>query len=191
MKFLKTGLLVFLTIAIGVGVAIYRIADFEHSSAFFHNGGWMGSNKLSLGKDPLLTAQITVFALFALPSEEAIYLFAKRDEELQKLDAKNEYLLSGNVHQLKAKYWSITAYGKDLFLIPNQANRYSFSLSNLQTDSAGNFTIHIAYTQRNGNWLPAPKEGTFSLVLRIYKGEKTFVDSLSTTALPTINRIKG
>ncbi len=186
MKFIKPFLFVLLALIIGVALAVYRIAGFESNDAFFHNGSWIGSKHLPLGKDNLLTAQVSCFALFALPSEEAIYLFAKRDEQQHKFHSKNDYTITGNIYQIHANYWSITAYGKDLFLIPNRAERYSFNNSTIKTDSAGNFSIAVSSKEKPGNWLPAPDDAQFGLVLRIYKGEKDFIEQLDTTALPEI-----
>jgi hypothetical protein len=186
-KYFKTFLFVLISILVGLGVAIFRIADFEHSNAFFHNGNWMGSKDLPLGKDDLLTAQITCFALFALPGEEAIYLFAKRDKDKEKFHSKNNYIISGNVNQIHAKYWSITAYGKDHFLIPNSVQRYAFNNSSIElNDSTGNFSITVSSEQHPGNWLPSPKDAGFSLVLRIYRGEKDFIAHLEEAVLPEI-----
>lgn len=190
MKFLKAFLFVVVACALGIGIAIFRIKDFENSPAFFKNGAWRGTTNLPLGKDPLLTAQITVFALFALPSEEAVYLFAGRDNNNEKLNAANDYTITGNIHQIQSKYWSITAYGKDLYLIPNADSRFGFSSTALVTDSAGNFTINVSAQKKSGNWLPVKEGAPFSLVLRIYKGEKSFMDKLQNTPLPEIKIVK-
>jgi hypothetical protein len=178
-----------LAIALGLALAVYRIADVDSSKAFFHNGSWIGSNSLPLGKNNLLTAQVTLFGLFALPSDEAIYLFSRKDDHAELLNGIHDYVLTGNFTQIKAKYWSITAYGKDLFLIPNEVNRYSFNNSNLQTDSLGNFSIIISEAKQSGNWLPIEKDKRFNLVLRIYKGDEAFVSHLGIVALPIIKRV--
>lgn len=183
---LKRFAFIFLAIVIGIGVGVYRIADVEHSRAFFTNGCWKGSKNLPLGQDNLLTAQVTAFALFALPGTEAIYLVANKDEKTERLTSENDYIIEGNINQIQAKYWSITAYGTDLYLIPNKANRYAFNNSNLKTDSAGNFTIHLSQEPKAGNWLPTPRHAKFNLVLRIYRGESNFLSGLEKTSLPTI-----
>ena len=187
-KFWKPILFILLAVICGIGVAVYRIADIENSQAFFHNGSWMGSKELALGEDKLITAQVSVFALFALPSKEAIYLFARRDEKKELLNSANDYTITGNVNQLKAAYWSITAYGKDLYLIPNADNRYSFNNSTLQSDSIGNFTITLSPSKKGTNWLPTPDHAKFNLVLRIYKGKADFLSTLEQTSLPEIKR---
>lgn len=179
----------FLAVITGLAVGVFRIVNVESSKVFFTNGSWTGSQSLPLGEDNLLTAQVSTFALFALPSEEAIYLFARHDEQHEKLNGENDYTLTGNINQIKAKYWSITVYGKDLYLIPNEANRFSFNNSNLQTDSAGNFSITVSNKKQSGNWLPSPEDARFNLVLRIYKGERNFVAHLNEVPLPSIRRL--
>jgi len=175
-------------VLLGLAIAVYRIADLENSKAFFHNGNWTGSNSLPLGKNNLLTAQITVFGLFALPSDEAIYLFARRDDNQKLFNGNYEYVIEGNLHDIKAKYWSITIYGKDLFLIDNEIGRFSFNNSNLLTDSFGNFSIDISPSKKFGNWLPSKEGGRFNLVLRIYNGDKQFVSELQSASLPSIKK---
>lgn len=177
-----------LAILLGVGVGVYRIADFDNSNAVFKNGSWKGSKNLPLGKDNLLTAQITAFALFALPSSEAIYLVASKDKNQERLTSENDYTLTANVHDIRAKYWSITAYGTDLYLIPNEINRYSFNNRSIASDSSGNFTIHLSPTKKQGNWLPTPQKAKFYLVLRIYSGEADFLSSLESSTLPIIKK---
>jgi hypothetical protein len=189
-KWIKRLLFVFLAFLLALGVAFLRIKDTDNSTAFFKNGVWQGTTNLPLGKDPLITTQVALFALFALPSEEAVYLFARKDNLGNKLDGTKDYTITGNIHQLQANYWSITAYGKDLYLIPNEANRFGFSKSTIVTDSAGNFTIQISATAKEGNWLPAPAASPFGLLLRIYQGEKGFMEKLSSTPLPELKMTK-
>jgi len=189
-KYLKIFLFIFFSVTIGLLIGVYRIADFESNNLFFHNGSWIGSKNLPLGKDDLLTAQISVFALFALPSEEAVYLAALRDNHKQRLHSKNDYILSGNVNNIHAKYWSITAYGSDLFLIPNEEERYSFNNTNVETDSSGNFSIILSANKQQGNWLPSPQHAKYGLLFRLYQGKKGFVEHLDEAHLPEIKMLE-
>jgi hypothetical protein len=173
----------------GIGIAAWRIAGIEKSPAYRVYGSWRGTTDLALNKDDLVTTQVTLFALFALPSQEAVYLFASSDENQKRLNGNNNYTIEGNIHNIKAEYWSITAYGRDLYLIPNQANRYSFNRDNLKTDSLGNFKIVMSSTSTSGNWLPVQNGKKFELVLRLYDGEKDFMEHLDKATLPYIKRI--
>lgn len=190
MNYVKAFLFVLVAVLVGAGIGVYRIAGVEDSKVFFTNGSWTGSKDLPLGKDKLLTAQASVFALFALPSKEAVYLFARRDESKELLNSANDYTITGNLNQIKANYWSITAYGKDLYLIPNNSDRYSFNNNSIKADSLGNFTITLSHTPKGDNWLPTPQDARFNLVLRIYKGEFNYLSNLETTQLPAIKRLQ-
>ena len=173
----------------GLGTAFYRITSIQSSPAFTQYGSWRGTKDLPLNRDDLVTTQVTLFALFALPSNEAIYLFASSDANNKLLTGNADYILEGNVHNIKATYWSITAYGKDQYLIPNATDRYSFNANNMATDSLGNFKIILSATQKNGNWLPVKADAPFRLVLRLYQGDKDFLQHLDNAQLPVIKKI--
>jgi len=185
---IRSLLTLIIALLLGVGIGVYRIASIKSSPAFKTYGSWRGTTDLPLNKDNLVNTQITIFALFALPSQEAVYLFAADDNDGIRLNGDNSYSLAGNINDIKAEYWSITAYASDLYLIPNEANRYSFNRDNLQTDSAGNFTIHLSANKSEINWLPLKKGGKFQLVLRLYKGQKEFLNGLDKANLPLIRK---
>ena len=180
---------ILLAVITGLGVAAYRISKVQTSPAFAQYGSWRGSKDLPLNRDELVTTQVTLFALFALPSNEAIYLFAANDAQNELLNGRSDYSLEGNINDIKSAYWSITAYGKDQFLISNASNRYSFNANNLSTDTLGNFRINISAKPKTGNWLPVQGDAQFRLVLRIYQGNKSFVGNLDKTNLPVIRKL--
>jgi hypothetical protein len=181
--------LALLAILTGLGIAAYRISRIQTSPAFAQYGSWRGSKDLPLNRDDLVTTQVTLFALFALPSEEAVYLFASQDADNKALNGSSDYIIEGNIHNIKAAYWSITAYGKDQFLIPNEASRYSFNANSLSTDSLGNYKITLSAERKAGNWLPITKDAPFRLVLRLYQGNKDFLDHLDSAGLPVIKKL--
>ena len=178
-----------LAVFTGVGMAAWRITSVERSPAYKVYGSWHGTTSLPLNSNDLVTTQVTLFALFALPSQEAVYLFASNDESGKRLSGDNDYFIEGNIHNIKAEYWSITAYGPDLYLMPNEVNRFSFNADNLKTDSAGNFAITVGSKPGSSNWLPLQKGKKFELVLRLYDGQKDFMGHLDKAALPVIKRI--
>jgi hypothetical protein len=181
--------LALLAVIAGLGIATYRISRINTSPAFAQYGSWRGSKDLPLNRDDLVTTQVTLFALFALPSNEAIYLFASADSNDEQLNGNSDYTIEGNIHKMNAAYWSITAYGRDQYLISNQLNRYSFNANNMATDSLGNFKIVISSEQKTGNWLPVKKDAPFRLVLRLYQGKKEFLEHLESANLPVIRKI--
>lgn len=190
-----------LSMLLGLGIGVWRISSVQNSKAFAKYGSWRGTTDLPLNRNDLVTTQVTLFALFALPSYEAVYLFAAADDHDQRLNGDGTYYLQGNIHDIKAAYWSITAYGNDLYLIPNERSRYSFNSNNLVTDSAGNYKITVSSEKCEGNWLPVhrekraarswmpfSKDNNFQLVLRIYQGEHNFMEHLDTIHLPVISK---
>lgn len=184
-------LFILLALLAGIGVGVGRMSMLENSRAIQRNGSWWFSKSITSGEDKLMTAQITAFALFALPPEEAVYLLARKDENNVLFNGSEQYTITGNIHTLKARYWSITAYGKDLFLIPNKADRYSINGSTVQTDSLGNFTIHVASQKETTNWLPVAEGKRFNLILRLYQGEKEWIDELGKAKLPVIRKVNA
>lgn len=189
MTLLKRSLILLLmSLIMGVGIGVVRIASIRTDGVLKKYGSWQGTTDLPLNKDNLVTAQITIFALFALPSQEAVYLFAADDDLGQRLNGSNNYTVTGNIHDIKAEYWSITAYASDLYLIPNSEERYSFNRDDMRTDSAGNFTIYLSQGKSGPNWLPLRTGEKFQLVLRIYQGQKDFMSRLDGARLPQIRK---
>ena len=172
----------------GLGIGILRIASIRSNGIMKQYGSWQGTTDLPLNRNSLVTTQVTIFALFALPSQEAVYLFAADDDKGQRLNGSDNYTVTGNIHDIKAEYWSITVYASDLYLIPNSEERYSFNRDNLHTDDAGNFTIYLSQGKSSANWLPLQTGKKFELVLRIYKGQKEFMDTLEKAKLPQIRK---
>jgi hypothetical protein len=71
-------------------------------------------------------------------------------------------------------FWSLTAYGPDLFLVPNPLDRHSIGdrTPGLRRDLDGGLTVRVSAEppgESGVNWLPAPP-GPGALVLRCYEG---------------------
>jgi Protein of unknown function (DUF1254)/Protein of unknown function (DUF1214) len=71
-------------------------------------------------------------------------------------------------------FWSLTAYGPDLFLVPNPLDRHSVGdrTPGLRRDPDGGVTVWVSAEppgEAGVNWLPAPPERG-ALVLRCYEG---------------------
>jgi hypothetical protein len=137
-----------------------------------------------------LRANIAVTGLFALNKSEAVYFFAATDDSGQPLRAKCTYAVEGK--PVAARWWSITAYADDNFLIPNSANRFSFNMGNLETGAEGTFKLITGPTEQTGHWLPTRSgAGGFNLTFRIYNPSPDVLANLSTIVLPSIKRVGG
>jgi hypothetical protein len=70
-------------------------------------------------------------------------------------------------------FWSLTAYNERRYFADNPMKRYALSdRDDLAFNPDGSLDIWIQRDDpgesRSRNWLPAPRDGYFSLVLRLY-----------------------
>ena len=154
----------------------------------WHTSLDVGSNK----GDALLRARVALHGLFALNRSETIYYTATRDSDGGPLSGDCSYRITGR--DPHARWWSITAYGPDDFLIPNKAKRYAISKSGLVRRRDGRFVAAISQRRPkddNGkplaNWIAISAE-PFSLVLRLYNPDDDIVASPARAGLPRISR---
>lgn len=70
-------------------------------------------------------------------------------------------------------FWSLTAYGTDLYLVENEIDRWSISdrTPDLQYGEDGSLTLVLSAERpaEAANWLPIP-DGPFMLGMRVYEG---------------------
>lgn len=171
----------------GSGIAIYKIKYWSANDATIINGSWIGQNLTEVGTNRLLTARIAVSALFALHPKEVVYLIAQNDKDGNELTAENDYLIKGI--PLDARYWSITLYDENYFLVANEDNRYSYNLYNVKYESDSSFIMHVSSKRKNKNWLPAKNKGKFYLAIRMYHPETWVYKHLNEITLPTIEKV--
>jgi len=157
--------------------------------AQIRNGAW-GTSTLagSTRADALTRARVAISGLLALDQKECIYFVAARDDSGAPLSAGNEYEIRGEAPD--SRWWSITVYGPDYFLIGNPGHRYSYNSQSIALDDSGNFAIRLAPDERPGHWLPTGT-GRFVLNLRLYNPSETLRQNRAAVALPRIVRIGG
>ena len=77
-------------------------------------------------------------------------------------------------------FWSLTLYGEDGFFVENPIDRYALRDHELTEDGDGSVEIRIGREAPSGepesNWLPAPTEGAFSLMLRLYSPDGSVLE---------------
>jgi hypothetical protein len=151
------------------------------------NGPW--KTNLAVGSaqsDPYTRASVAIHGLFALNRKETLYYSATTDESGDALDGACRYEIAGR--DPDTRWWSVTAYGADDFLIPNSANRYSVAKTTVQRQTDGSFKIQVGGTAKSANWIPV-QPGAFSLTLRLYNPGPTASIDPSQTALPTLKKV--
>jgi hypothetical protein len=154
-----------------------------------HIGPWQTNPAAgSVDAGLYVRARIARDGLFALNRAEAIYFMAARDDDNRPLRARCVYLIEGRT--VAARWWSITAYADDHFLIPNAANRFSFNMGNLKLGPDGAFRVIAAPTAQAGDWLPTGEgSGGFNLLFRLYNPAPAIAADPSIAALPSIKRM--
>jgi plastocyanin len=126
------------------------------------------------GTDYIQRATITYFGLGANRTKDAVYPTSQVDAGGKPYNGANHYTMTFPKGQLPPVdgFWSLTMYDADYFFVDNKLNRYTLSPRNkLKQNEDGSVTLYLQNqspgTDKESNWLPAPK-GKFVLMLRLY-----------------------
>ncbi|OWY63331.1 hypothetical protein B7486_53690, partial [cyanobacterium TDX16] len=137
-------------------------------------GGWgTRSRGADFGDDVAYRAAFTAVSLAGhLPQENRGYR--------QSLDGSRSVQLHFAADELPpvSGFWSLTVYGPDLFLVPNELGRHAVGDRTLVPAADGSITVTVGADRPDdvAGWLPAPP-GPHHLVLRAYEGAPTVVDA--------------
>lgn len=176
-------------LVLGLGSAYYAVSA-GLSGGEIANGPWRTSLVTGSQQADLYTrARVAVGGLLALAPSETVYWNADVDAAGRPLDARCDYRVEGE--ELPARWWSVTAYGADHFLIPNDAGRYSFSQTTLARAPGGPWTMTVSAESKPGNWLPSGRAGAsgpFALTLRLYNPSPELYEQAASVRLPRIER---
>ena len=179
-------LVVVVALALGVGSALLGVGLVTEKD-LIRNGAWYTGLTYGSEQAGMYTrAAVAIEWLFALNRSEVIYYMADTDDAGQLLRSSCDYRIEGSSLDAYASWWSITVYGADNFLIPNEQNRYSYTNKNIEYDENGNFTIFLSSTPKTGNWLPAGNQKKITLALRMYNPAPSVYENLDTIELPHI-----
>jgi len=151
------------------------------------DGPWQTSLTIgSAGGDALTRAQVALHGLFALNRGETIYYTARRDDGGEALTGDCRYRVSGR--DPATRWWSITAYGADDFLIPDPGRHYSVSKNSVTRDAHGRFAATVSAAPAEGDWIRVA-HAPFSLTLRLYNPEPGVAADPAHAALPSIEKV--
>ena len=186
---LATALAVFIIALILAIVPAWWLFVYAPGKAAISVGPWQTSLQTgSSNAGMYVRAYVAISGLFALNPSEAIYFTALRDDSGQPLQARCTYAIAGK--PVSGRWWSLTAYADDNFLIPNKANRFSYNMGNLAMGADGAFRVMAASTEQPGNWLPTGTgSGGFNLLFRIYNPAPELLADPGKVALPSIKRV--
>lgn len=186
-KLLTAAAVLIAAIALALGSAWWMLSRVSDSAIVV--GPWQASPFAGSVNAGLYTrARIALDGLFALNRAEAIYFGASRDDNHRPLRASCSYLVEGSPPA--ARWWSITAYGDDNYLIANAANRFSYNMRNLEAGADGAFKLIASPVAQPGNWLPTGTTGGgFKLLFRLYDPAADIAANPAAARLPSIRQV--
>ena len=183
-KFFKFLGLCLLASVLGLGSAGYRIYDIATDRAIL-NGPW-ATNPTTGSKeaDSVTRAAVAIGGLFALSREETIYYNTFRDSDGDRLTEDCNYQVIGR--DPATRWWSITAYAADNYLIRNDSDNHSVAMTTVQRQRDGSYVINVGPDRKAVNWIDTTNGGRFALTLRLYNPEPDVYENPKTTPLPKI-----
>lgn len=163
------------------------VANLVASSSNATSGPWSTNYAYgSTGANPYIKAWVAENGLFAVTI--STYLDAYTDDNGQPIMGGCDYVIQGPAPA--ARYWNITVYNQNGFLIQNDQNRWSFSSTDTKLEPDGTFKIYLSRTQKPGNWLPEGNAKTLNLYLRLHGPGPAYLNAntLKTAGLPHITK---
>lgn len=157
------------------------------------NDGLVSSGPWETGKSfgtvdasTLTRAKVALSGLLALPAQEAMYFTATRDSNGRALDGRCTYDVRGGT--LDGRWWSVTLYEGEGWLVKNAAKRWSIPASAVTTDAQGRWSFTVSPDTQSGSWLPTGSVEAFDLTLRLYHPSADIIKSPETAQMPAIDR---
>ncbi len=169
----------------GIGLAVVQIRA-GLGAGQIANGPWTTAKTFGT-KDAsaLVRAQVALSGLLALPAKEAMYFTARTDSAGRPLEGRCSYMVRGGA--IDARWWSLTLYRGEGWLVANSENRWSFGSAALPRDA---WAIAVSPDRVASNWLPTGGADRFDLTLRAYHPGNALLLTPEKLVLPTIERWK-
>lgn len=148
-------------------------------------GAWTHNRAAgSTAAGPYTRAIIAKEGLLALSAREALYFNLAEDETGRPLSESCVYEISGG--ELAARWWSVTLYARDGFLVQNSDVAHSLDASRVRGRV---WRARIAPVRGDAAYWLSSREARrgFSLTLRVYNPHRDFRASAET--LPELRRI--
>ncbi len=117
--------------------------------------------------DPYARAVVARTSGIPLGAGEGITFVAEADDAGRPLDSSCAYRVGSVTPQ--TRYWTITVYDSAGRPAQSELGRAGFTSAEVLRAPDGGFTLELSRDAVPGNWLPLPREGRFSLILRLYE----------------------
>ena len=170
----------------GAAFAVHQVRG-GLSDGMVEIGPWQtGKSFGTVDANALTRAKVALSGLLALPAKEAMYFTAKNDSDGRALDGRCTYVVRGG--KLDGRWWSITLYEGEGWLVKNAANRWSIPASAVSTDAQGRWSFTVSPNAQSGSWLPTGSVDAFDLTLRLYHPAADIIKNPEKAQLPIIDR---
>lgn len=153
-------------------------------------------NGARFGTDYLSRTAVAKSNIFVNKPEETTYFYQDLDATGTRLNGGGRYTVTfakGALPPVKG-FWSLTLYNQQHFFEPNELNRFSVGTKNktLQYNPDGSLTVYVQATapadRLRSNWLPAPRDGDFTLYIRSYWPKPAILNGTWTP--PPVEKVK-
>ena len=183
---LRYTLCIALGLAGGAAFAVHQVRS-DYAAKQVRNGPWSANTDQGTAKASAMTrAKVALNGLLALPAKEAMYFIAATDSDGAPLSGKCTYSVSGG--ELDARWWSITLYKGEGWLVKNAANRWSIAGNAPPRDAQGNWSFTVSPKKAEGVWLPTGNTPQFDLTLRTYHPQGALLNDPAKAKLPVIKK---
>ena len=185
-RLLELLLAIAIALGTGLGSAWYVVGEgwLLRTDVFGEWASWpMGS---SPDADPYSRAVLARTGQVPLASGEGTAFFASRDSSGKAIRGGCEYEISGRTPPVRL--WTLTLIDATGDLPSNTIGRTFMRGDEILRDPTGAFDIVLSAEARPGNWFPIPKDGFYTLVLRLYDTPASLLADLRGNALPHIER---
>ena len=183
---LRYSICILLGLAGGTAYAVHQVRSGDIGRQVV-NGPWSANTDNGTKDASMLSrARVALFGLLALPAKEAMYFTARTDSDGKPLDGKCTYTVSGG--ELDARWWSITLYKGEGWLVKNEAHRWSVGGNAPVRDANGNWAFTVSPQSVDGVWLPTGRAPQFDQTLRTYHPNGALLNDPAKAKLPTIKK---
>jgi hypothetical protein len=176
----------FLGVLLGVGGAAWNIRIGALGSARTIGAWTTGKDYGTAQASAYTRAVVALRGLLALPASEARYYNAAVDSAGRPLEGRCRYHVTGV--GLPTKWWSLTLYDREGYLVANQPGIYSIGSAGLPSAEQAHWSVSVAPDRQPDHWLPTGGKQRFELTLRVYLPDDGGKGNFTRDQLPTITR---
>jgi hypothetical protein len=176
----------FIGVIAGFGFAVHGVRAGALGSGVAIGPWTTGTDFGSAEASAETRAVVALRGLLALPASEARYYTAATDDAGQPLSGHCSYRISGG--PLPARWWSLTVYDGEGYLVKNDEQVYSLESAALGADEQVRWNVAVAPDRQVGHWLPSGGIDHVELTLRTYLPADGGTGNLARNQLPAITR---